>query len=165
MASTPKYVRLVERLNRGIVADIDGGSGWSIAGLDVKEVPDAQEEPRAHKFVVDALRRGKLEAAEASEYEVVQAANAVISEAAQFDADAGESVNEAAVRSAVKKGQKMVAEGVAPESEEDEDDGLDDYTRDELVELARDEYDVDLPANVSKADALKAVREAEAARD
>lgn len=156
--ANPSHVRLVERLNRGIVADVEGGSGWSIAGLDVKEFPNAEDEPVAAAFVERQLRQGKLEAATSGEYQDVQAANDTIAEAAAFNPDAGESLNEAAVQAAVRKASKELSQAAAAradsESEEDEYDGL---TRDELRERAA-AAGVDLPKNVSRADALAAVR-------
>lgn len=123
--SAPKYVRLAERLNRGIVADIDGGSGWSIAGLDVKEVPDEKKYPVAHGFVLSQLRQGKLEASDSGEYDEVQKANGLIAEAAAFDPDAGESLNEAAVQNAVTEARVALVEAAkareeASDSSEDE---------------------------------------------
>lgn len=161
--STPSHVRLAERLNRGIVADVENGSGWSIAGLDVKEVPNAQDEPVAFAFVERNLRQGKLEAATAGEYQDVQEANGVIAEAAKFDPDAGESLNEAAVQAAVRKASKELSKAAAAraDAEADEDD-FDGKSRDELVAIAAEDYDVELPKNVSRADALAAVRAAAA---
>lgn len=160
--STPSHVRLAERLNRGIVADVESGSGWSIAGLDVKEVPDAEDDPVAHQFVLSQLRQGKLESASAGEYQDVQEANSLIAEAAKFDPDAGESLNEAAVQAAAKKARKELALAAAARAESDDSDEFDAKSRDELVRIAAEDYELDLPKNVSRVDALAAVRNAAA---
>lgn len=65
----PQYVRLANRLSRGILADVEG-SGWSISGLDVKEFP--KDNTNAARFVRHALRDGKLEPASRAEHEEVQ---------------------------------------------------------------------------------------------
>lgn len=65
-AKDPGYVRLVDRLVRGCRVDIR--SGWSIAGLDVREFPD-DNLPLAQTFVRDELRRGNLEPCSRAEYE------------------------------------------------------------------------------------------------
>lgn len=62
----PKYVRLVDRMARSTQVDLN--SGWSIAGLDVKEFPS---DPRAQAYVKDAIRRGTVEACSRSEYDEV----------------------------------------------------------------------------------------------
>jgi hypothetical protein len=78
MASDPSYVRLARRLTRGIQADLQ--TGWSIAGLDVKEFP--ADDKAAAKYVRNALRNGRLEAASKAEFDVVQEEAAALSEAA-----------------------------------------------------------------------------------
>lgn len=70
--STPKYVRLVERLSRGTLVDLN--SGWGISGFDVKETP-GDEDPRAQEFVKTALRQGKLEEASKAEFEEISDSN------------------------------------------------------------------------------------------
>lgn len=69
MASTPKYVRLNDRLCQQVVADLD--SGWSIAGLDVKEVP--ADSPAQAKVVKRYIQQGILEPASRAEFDEVQA--------------------------------------------------------------------------------------------
>lgn len=163
--ATPSHVRLAERLNRGIVADIEGGSGWSIAGLDVKKVPDEKKEPGAHRFVTTALRQGKLEAASAGEYQEVQEANGLIAEAAAYNPDEGESLNEAAVQAAVAEARVALSEQAAARAEkgDEAEDDFDGMTRDELV-VAAESRGVVLNKNVSRVDALAAVRAAEEGR-
>lgn len=62
-----KYVRLADRLANGCCVDIS--SGWSIAGLDVVEVPT--ENTVAQEFVRINLQRGVLEPASRAEFEEV----------------------------------------------------------------------------------------------
>lgn len=68
MPNDPSYVRLANRLTRGIVADI-GNSGWSISGFDVKPFP--KDDEAAARFVRRELRDGKLEPASKAEHEEV----------------------------------------------------------------------------------------------
>lgn len=70
MAKDPGHVRLAERLNDRVLADVN--SGWSISGLDVKEFPDPSKYPNAARFVRDKLKRGALEPASKAEYEEVE---------------------------------------------------------------------------------------------
>lgn len=65
----PKYVRLADHLTRGMRADLN--SGFSIAGYDVVEMPDKEEEPEQYKFVRSEIASGRLEAASKAEYEEV----------------------------------------------------------------------------------------------
>lgn len=66
MANDPQYVRLVDRMARSTQVDLN--SGWSIAGLDVKEFP---EDELAQDYVRSAIRRGTLEPCGQSEYDAV----------------------------------------------------------------------------------------------
>lgn len=72
MADTPKYVRLADRLKTRTQVDLN--SGFTISGLDVKEVPDRKKYPNAHRYIREKLARGVLEPASAAEYEEVQEA-------------------------------------------------------------------------------------------
>jgi hypothetical protein len=65
MANDPSYVRLATRLQNGIVCDVDG-SGWSIAGLDVRKFP---EDKQAARYVRAKLNAGLLEPASKAEWE------------------------------------------------------------------------------------------------
>lgn len=67
--SDPQYVRLCKRLTRGLVADVTGGSGWSLAGYDVKPFPEEEE---GADYVRRLLSQGILESASTAEYELVQ---------------------------------------------------------------------------------------------
>lgn len=68
----PQYVRLPDELYLGIVADL--ASGWSIAGLDVKEVPTDENDPTL-PFIRQSLRQGKLEPASQEEFDHIQQHN------------------------------------------------------------------------------------------
>jgi hypothetical protein len=68
MPNDPKFVRLANRLALQMVADVTGGSGWSIAGLDVKEFPEDEEQAA---YVRVQLGRGVLEVATQAEYDEV----------------------------------------------------------------------------------------------
>lgn len=67
----PKYVKLADRLVRQILADIAGGTGWSISGLNVKEFP-SDKYPLSQGFVRQQLARGVLEAASQEDFDIVQ---------------------------------------------------------------------------------------------
>jgi hypothetical protein len=67
MANDPKFVRLVDRMARSTQVDLN--SGWSIAGLDVKEFP--ADNDRAASYVRDAIRRGTIEGCSQAEYDEV----------------------------------------------------------------------------------------------
>jgi hypothetical protein len=71
LAEDVQYVHLPERLVTGNVTDLV--SGWGIAGFDVKEVPDKEDEPEAWQFVIDKLRAGLLEEADSAEFGMVRA--------------------------------------------------------------------------------------------
>jgi hypothetical protein len=68
----PSYVRLVDRMARSTQVDIS--SGWSIAGLDVREFP-GDDRPLAQSYVRDAIRRGTIEGCSKAEYEEVHGTN------------------------------------------------------------------------------------------
>jgi hypothetical protein len=53
---------------------VDIRSGWSIAGLDVREFP-SDDEPLAQTFVRAALRRGVIEGCSKAEYDEVMGAD------------------------------------------------------------------------------------------
>lgn len=64
----PKYVRLADRMARSTQVDIE--SGWSIAGLDVREFP-GDDQPYAQRYVRDAIRRGTIEGCSKAEFDEV----------------------------------------------------------------------------------------------
>ena len=112
----PQYVRLANRLSRGILADVEG-SGWSISGLDVKPFPEGTN---AARFVRHALRDGKLEPASRAEHEEVQ------SEAKKV---ADTTHQEAKVMGAALEGHARLSESRASDDDADSDDDDDDRVR------------------------------------
>jgi hypothetical protein len=64
MPNDPKYVRLADHLADSALADVQGGSGWSISGRQVKEFPSVDEQVR---FVRSQLVHGLLEPASKAE--------------------------------------------------------------------------------------------------
>lgn len=88
---TAQFVRLPERLTTGNVTDLD--SGWHIGGFDVKPVPDKEENPEAHRFVMDKLRGGHLEEASADEHAVVQDSRKQLTELHLGNLDLGEALH------------------------------------------------------------------------
>ena len=118
----PQYVRLANRLSRGILADVVG-SGWSISGLDVKKFPTGTN---AARFVRHALRDGKLEPAGKAEFEEVQS---------EVDALNDVTHQEAKVMGAALEGHARLSESRASAEEDDES------TEDERVRQFEDETD------------------------
>lgn len=76
----PKYVRLSERMATSTIADIAGGSQWSISGMDVKEFP--KDNDAAKRFVRNRLTAGVLEPAGKAEFDEVQSTNKRMAEVA-----------------------------------------------------------------------------------
>lgn len=68
---TAKYVKLAPVLQDRQIADIDGGSLWSISGVEVKEAP-ADGTPAA-TFVRDMTRQGRIVEASSDEYKAYTA--------------------------------------------------------------------------------------------
>jgi hypothetical protein len=69
-------------MSGSVVADVVGGSGWSIGGYDVKESPDLKERPDAARFVKQRLRDNVLEPASKAEFDEIVEANKLAAEAA-----------------------------------------------------------------------------------
>lgn len=124
MAETPQYVRLANRLSRGIVADIDGGSGWSIAGLDVRAFPDKKKNPGAARFVKKALADGRLEPASLAEWEEVHDTEAIEAEALEGRKRATAlNSQEAHIQREAQEGRKRIeASRRAADGEDDDED-------------------------------------------
>lgn len=92
----PKYVRLVAARQLTMVADVLGGTGWSISGADVRPFPEGAQEK---DYVRDLVRRGVLEGASKAEFEEVEERN---KEA--FDTEA--ELQAAAMEKAVARAEK-----------------------------------------------------------
>lgn len=120
----PKYVRLSDRLSRGMLVDVE--SHWSIAGLDVVEFP--QDEPGAAQYVRDALRRGLLEEAGKAEFEEIQNLNKDLQDKVVLDDEYKKAIQrshqEADVVRAANRASKRLADARAS-------DGTDVYAQDE----------------------------------
>lgn len=115
LAEDVEYVRLPDRLLAGNVTDVNGGSGWGISGLDVKEMPDATDEPEANQFVVTQLRAGYLEEATAAEHSMVRDVHAAVEKVAklslptEFGGPAKPSPwNEAAIDNVAKRNRRKL---------------------------------------------------------
>jgi len=125
MANDPKYVRLPERLLTGNVTDIDGGTGWGIAGLDVKEFP---EDPDEQAFVRASLRAQLLEPATAAEFNRVQDAHQRLNNLARGAVPKEGALgspapwNESAIQQVGKKVRNdLLVKRLADQDEEDDD--------------------------------------------
>lgn len=67
---TAQYVKLAPALQDRQIADIAGGSLWSISGIEVKEYPEPQ---RAADFARDMFRQGRLVEATQAEFDAYTA--------------------------------------------------------------------------------------------
>lgn len=63
----PRYVRLADHLVLGGRYDLR--SGWSISGLDVRPMPDKEDDPGAYAYVKAELNGGRLEGCGQAEYD------------------------------------------------------------------------------------------------
>jgi hypothetical protein len=116
----PKYVRLADHLTRGMRADLN--SGFSIAGFDVVEMPDKEEEPEQYKFVRSEIASGRLEQASKAEYEEVHpdlyADLGVEVERPALVVQAAPAVQETHIQAAAAKGARKVRAARAEVSED-----------------------------------------------
>jgi hypothetical protein len=177
MANDPKYVRLPERLLAGNVTDIEGGTGWGISGLDVKEFP---EDPDEASFVRDALRSQLLEPATAAEFKRVSDAHARLGSLAAGAVPKEGALgtpapwNEAAIQQVGKKVRNnLLAKRLADADEEEEETTPDstDYASLHKAELVQEierrnaerEDDDQLPTDGTKDDLVKRLQEDDAA--
>lgn len=145
MASTPNYVRLAPRLTRGMIADVEN-SGWTIAGLDVRKVPDKSKNPAAHKFIRKALADGRLEGASQAEWDEVHDTEEVEGEALTGRPRATAlNSQEAHIQRAAQEGSRRIvesrlassdSEGSDDDEDDGEDDGLDELSKAQLVDRA-----------------------------
>lgn len=135
----PKFVRLPAEgdvLPVGIYADVQGGSGWSISGLDVQEVP-AKDDP-AYKFVKSGLNSGRLEEATQAEFDAVQKHNADLAKLHPVKVPEGETPppwNEPAIAATAKRARaKLVSQrnGNGTDDDGDDDDPYSSMSKEEL---------------------------------
>jgi len=68
----PTHIRLSNNHCHGIVADIEGGSLFSLSGFEVKKFPAEDWQTDAAAWVRQQMRRGVIEAADPSEHEQQQ---------------------------------------------------------------------------------------------
>lgn len=136
MSDSPKYVRLAARLSDGIVADVFG-SGWSIAGKDVKEFP---EDKAAARFVRQGLDSGKLEPASKAEHEEVHGVeNEAEAEMLKQNPDFGKNLQEHKLREATAEGAERLGAGVEARLAEEEEAELAAAEEDRQARLAAQE--------------------------
>lgn len=125
----PKYVRLRGELQGRCIADIAGGSGWSISGLDVKEVPAGGP---ARAFVRAQLAAGTLVEASDQSFQNVQDVHAESPTGAGPDPEAPPvHIQEGQVQAHAEQRRQELIDA---ESEEEEGD-------EEADEEEGDEYD------------------------
>jgi hypothetical protein len=132
MPNDPSFVRLANRLALQMVADVTGGSGWSIAGLDVKEFPEDEDQAA---YVRVQLGRGVLEVATQSEYDEVHEEDEAAEVVARFsDPTKPKPWQEAEVQAVHAKKRRSLEE--SRESDEDElsDEEEDDQRRAAIAE-------------------------------
>jgi hypothetical protein len=97
----PSYVRLAAHRAQTVLADVRGGTGWSISGIDVKPFPT---NPNEADFVRSYVRSGSLEPCSRAEYEEIQDLNDE-----EFDSEHDRSV------AAAEFGEAVAASRAAPE--------------------------------------------------
>lgn len=138
----PKFVRLAEHLADSTIVDIAGGSGWSIAGRDVQEFPE--EDQQAARFVRSRLVQGLLESAGRAEFDEVQAVAEAVAEAAGEVSLDQVPMQEGLVQEVAARASRRLAEARAradadtsDDEEEEEEDDLDSLSSNELDDRLR----------------------------
>jgi len=130
MPSDPNFVRLANRLGLQMVADVTGGSGWSIGGLDVQDFPEDEEQAA---YVRQQLGRGVLEPATQAEYDEVHDEDEML-EALSLQLEASKRTwQEAAVQDIARKRRRAVVDSREVDEEESEEE-LDDQRRQAIAE-------------------------------
>lgn len=115
----PEYVRLVTRLQTGMIVDTFG-SGWSISGMDVRKFP---KDRAAAKYVRAAVNEGKLEPASQAEWEEVHdpaLAEAVLAANPDFQKNAS-GFQEAHLQKAAAESRRRLEDARQRRLEEDDD--------------------------------------------
>lgn len=160
----PAYVRLPaegEVLPVGILADIDGGTHWSISGLDVRPVPE--DDDPAQRFVRKALNDGLLEEATAAEFKVVQNAQSELAKLAPNPSDTPKPWDEPAIANAARRHRaKIVAARVAGAADDADDDegGDEDLSKLSVDELKQRLSTLGEPVEGKKAELVTRLEEA-----
>jgi len=130
MPSDPNYVRITNRLSFGVVADIAGGSRWSISGNDVKEFP---KDKTAKRFVRKMIANGRLEPASKSEYEEVQENRRTMAASVPQRSSSSEErhtpIQEQAIRDKARELREQGSKSEPSEDSESDDEESDDEDR------------------------------------
>lgn len=85
MPNDPKYVRLADHMSDSALADVQGGSGWSISGRQVREFPTKDDQAR---FARSQLVHGLLEPASKAELDEMKKSDEELAAlAASFEED------------------------------------------------------------------------------
>lgn len=128
----PKYVRLADHLVHGMRADLV--SGFSIAGYDVVEMPDSEEDEDAYRYVKAELAAGRVEQASKAEYDEVHpnvyADLGVDVEVPKTVVQAGPQVQETHVQRHATALNKRIA---ASRAEDSEDEDAENERREALI--------------------------------
>lgn len=123
MPNDPKYVRLASHMQRSMLADITGGSGWSISGTTVLPFPPRTRRDQ-QRFVRQKLAAGMLEVASKAELDEQMEANE------QYDELVAEATKDGHQEAAIQEAADKVREGLEDEetapSDDPEDDSDDD---------------------------------------
>lgn len=178
MASDPKYVRLSVHRSRTMLADVAGGTGWKISGLDVKSFPSNAREA---DFVRRNLRSGNLEPASRAEYEEVTEAAIEANSERDRRVAADERAQKVSEKRAKKDGvdepepagqvavdqipppesdettDELTSEGGVQSSGEDDEEDLDNLTNEALRERLKA---ADLPTGGNKKELVERLRSA-----
>lgn len=134
--SDPQYVRLCNRLTRGIVADVHG-SGWTIAGFNVLEFPTNR---LAAKFVRFKIGEGILEPCSKGEWEEVHQNDVLTPD-----------MQESAIQERAQTASRKLAEArEAALRDEDADDETEDETEEEEDDEEEEEAPAPKPASGKK---------------
>lgn len=167
MATDPQYVKLSHKASRGMLVDLDMGSGFSISGRDVKEFPS---DLPSKKYVRRELKRGNIVVASAAEFEEakdgdeaipsdtelphqehrIREALAQAKQSGTPDSEASSSSgssDDGGEKSKGKKGKSKKKDKSEKSKEKKEKGDGDAYTRDELAELGQDDLKALLEAN------------------
>src|SRR5215471_2315257 len=112
MPTDPKYVRLNDYMSSQTIADIQGGSGWSISGAEVAPFPKEED---AARYVRQQLAVGILEAASKAELDEQKRVSAEYEAAVAEAPDQEQAIQSAAA--AAQQGNADTAETEASSAE------------------------------------------------
>lgn len=142
MPNDPKYVRLATRLQGGMICDVQN-TGWSIAGLDVKEFPEDRQEAR---YVRSNVNSGKLEPASKAEYEAAHDTSLeeeVLRQSPEYHKTAS-AVQEGALQKVARAAAQRVAAALGVDEDEEYERYLEELQEDRDDRLRQqEEMDLD----------------------